>query len=218
MAEGTGGVGGKGAGVGLDAAASGVTGGAELRDERGERSALAGREKAVDAMSNVHVGDRGADLREDGERLALDVQVIGVNQEADARMGDLLRETPALGDSVEDVGFLAIEMFEGEGHAMGVRHGGEVAEEIAELPPGGDKGEAGRDVTRTGAAENDNRYAEARGRGEGLFGVAESGREIGSRAGEADFGREEIVTHLAGETGALDAGDERGEGGLRKGG
>ena len=43
-------------------------------------------------MCDVHVGDGGGDLGEDGEGFVFDEEVVGVDQEADAGVRDLVGE------------------------------------------------------------------------------------------------------------------------------
>ena len=160
------------------------------------------------------MGDGGCDLRKNGEALVFDEQMVGIDQQADAGMGDFLRELPALGDGIEDVGFLPVEMLDREGDAVVFRDRAEVAQEVAELHPGGFARKSRGDISRARAAEDYDRRAEARGRGQGRSGVVQGGGEIGGGTGEADFRRKEIVADLAGEAGALEAGDEAGERGF----
>ena len=99
-------------------------------------------------------------------------------------------------------------MFDGDGDAVALSDRSERGEEGAKLAPGFIERKSGRDIARAGAAEDDDRGADAGGGGEGVFGVAERGIQFGGGAGQADFRWEEVIADFAGEAAALQAFEE----------
>ena len=66
----------------------------------------------------MHMGDGRGDAGEDGGIIVFLQEVIGVEEETDARVGDFLHHAPRLGHGVDDVGFAAVKMLDRDGEAV----------------------------------------------------------------------------------------------------